>query len=669
MNDIKVSIIIPVFNSEKYLSVCIESCIKQTLKDIEIILINDGSTDNSLNICNEFSQKDPRIKVISKENEGVSVARNVGIETARGEYIQFVDADDFLDNKCIEKAYNQISKEDSDMLFFGFKLIKQNKEESVPLTALYSLKENPFDLQTLEALTYTIWDKLYKKSFLIQNGIRFVKGLITAEDGVFNLLCLFNIPKTSFLTEHLYNYRYLSEGSATSRLKLESEIKTFKTFINMPQFKKADFNLKIMALNKSISTLLRWYYDPICAEAMSDNKLKCIKLHKQLLKTFGLAILLKCRSYIYFRKAFPINQFLLKFIEKFIILFSTATQCVLQFRLFNIPIFEYSVNYNKPKSQRISLPFLSKNKSYSDNVDKPQTFYLKINRNDAYALRCLQHWVDIISEIKGDFYIICDKPELENKILNTIRFKNKNIKFIKSIRNKKFREIAKNISTPLWYNATYAHLTPFYHAKKYNIKDFWNIDADDTMFALYADRVASILTEVKNYAQLNDIDAFSFDMHTSKTSYKHWSFGICYINNNSNWQNIFESNNDWIWRKNYKIYDNQSNLDWFFTYLRDENIKNIKSFYIKNIQFIHFGDFLWNTMDSGVFHYTDKEIIAPILNQAFGAKEYGQILINNACIAFDNNNSIKDGQTFMRKYQTYLDEPSLMKENLWLKNE
>ncbi len=90
----KVSIIVPVYNVEKYLSTCLDSLINQTLKDIEIICINDGSTDNSLNILNEYAQKDTRIIVINKENSGPGSCRNLGIEKATGEYIQFVDSDD-----------------------------------------------------------------------------------------------------------------------------------------------------------------------------------------------------------------------------------------------------------------------------------------------------------------------------------------------------------------------------------------------------------------------------------------------------------------------------------------------------------------------------------------------------------------------------------------------
>lgn len=103
---IKVSIIIPVYNTEKYIRKCLESAINQTLTDIEIICINDGSTDNSLSILYEYAAKDSRIRVFTKANEGVAKARNLGLRHARGEYVGFIDSDDFVDEKYFEELYN-----------------------------------------------------------------------------------------------------------------------------------------------------------------------------------------------------------------------------------------------------------------------------------------------------------------------------------------------------------------------------------------------------------------------------------------------------------------------------------------------------------------------------------------------------------------------------------
>ncbi len=116
----KVSIIIPVYNVEKYLKECLNSVVNQTLKEIEIICVDDGSTDNSLSILEEYAKKDNRINLLKQENSGAGAARNKGLDSARGEYIYFLDSDDFLELNAIEILYNQIAKNQADICFFKF---------------------------------------------------------------------------------------------------------------------------------------------------------------------------------------------------------------------------------------------------------------------------------------------------------------------------------------------------------------------------------------------------------------------------------------------------------------------------------------------------------------------------------------------------------------------
>ena len=112
---VKVTVIIPVYNTEKYLAECIESAINQSLRDIEIILVDDASPDNAGKICDEYAAKDSRIKVIHQENQGVSAARNNGLEHANGEYVYFLDSDDMIEESFLEKAYNVAKANDSDL--------------------------------------------------------------------------------------------------------------------------------------------------------------------------------------------------------------------------------------------------------------------------------------------------------------------------------------------------------------------------------------------------------------------------------------------------------------------------------------------------------------------------------------------------------------------------
>ena len=123
-----VSIIIPIYNVEKYLNGCIESVVKQTYTNLEIILIDDGSPDNCPQICDEWAKKDQRIKVIHKENGGQGIARNTGIENATGEFVCFLDSDDYLDLTTIEKAYALAKKECAEIVVYGLKSVNQNGE-------------------------------------------------------------------------------------------------------------------------------------------------------------------------------------------------------------------------------------------------------------------------------------------------------------------------------------------------------------------------------------------------------------------------------------------------------------------------------------------------------------------------------------------------------------
>ena len=675
--NIKVSIIIPVYNVEKYLPFCIESCINQTLKELEIILVNDGSTDNSLAICEKYAKSDSRIKVINKQNEGVSVARNIGIEAAQGEYIQFTDADDWLAPCALEHSYKIGQDNCADIIYFGFNQIEKGESFSKNIEILTRLGQDCSNLFELQWLTFTIWDKLYKKDFINKNNIRFIAGLKTAEDGVFNLSCVFQNPRQVFLPECLYNYRYLRPGSATETLKIDSEIKTFKYFITSKIFKKAPKKYKIMAIEKHINGILHWYNSNICKCCADANKQKIQKFNKQLIGICGKNLLNRCCNYYEFNKNFPYESLLCKIfnknkinikLNKFLfnnLRFNTKEENVTQIRIFHIPTIEFYTRYTQNNKKHCSILPRLKKRNYSNN-HSAETFYLKVNRFDAYVFRCVQHWIDIINELNADFYIICDKPDLEISILSCVRFKNKNIKFLKSIK-KPLHKIVENIATSQWINATYAHLTPFYHAKQHNLNNFWNIDADDTMFSLYADKVANILKRVKIYAEQEHIDAFSLDMHTSRTHGKHWSFGICYVNNtNKDWFKIYNNNKNTEWRNNYLTYDWQFNLDWFFTYLRDEKIAKIKSFYVDNIQFIHFGDFLWNTIDSGVYHFKNNRIIFPMLLDVFGTAKFGDIPIWSGDIKIDNDIKANDCFDFMMKFQTYLEQPSLPRDNMWL---
>lgn len=163
-----ISVIIPVYNVEKYLIKCFESITNQTYKNIEIIVIDDGSKDRSGMICDEYAEKDDRIKVIHKENEGVSTARNIGIRNASGEYITFIDSDDYVANNYIEILYDYCKKSDADLSVCGVIDVKGKKiiRESKGVNKIIDGKEALKELLDEKYFSCVIWAKMYKTNIM-----------------------------------------------------------------------------------------------------------------------------------------------------------------------------------------------------------------------------------------------------------------------------------------------------------------------------------------------------------------------------------------------------------------------------------------------------------------------------------------------------------------------
>ena len=166
----KCSIIIPVYNVEKYLPKCLDSIVNQTYKNIEIICINDGSTDNSLKILEEYAQKDERIKIINQENQGVSVARNVGIDNATGDYILFVDSDDWIDRDTCKILKIELENEYYDLIIFNHSVV--TKKSTRPTKYIGGNK-------------FAFWAACYKTSIIKNNNIKFPKNIKISEDHFF----------------------------------------------------------------------------------------------------------------------------------------------------------------------------------------------------------------------------------------------------------------------------------------------------------------------------------------------------------------------------------------------------------------------------------------------------------------------------------------------------
>lgn len=214
----KISVIVPVYNAEKYLSRCVDSIIHQTFKELEIILVDDGSTDRSGEICDAYSKKDVRICVIHKENEGVSSARNIGLQLARGEYIGFVDSDDYIDPDMYMILVDRLISASADIsicgisdLYAGKNFVKDDAEEIVVNTDhLTALKM----MLTGKNITASPCTKLFRAT--LRKGIEFSEGIHYGEDALFFSHLILSAKRVVFTSRKLYFY-YHRSGSVTTK--------------------------------------------------------------------------------------------------------------------------------------------------------------------------------------------------------------------------------------------------------------------------------------------------------------------------------------------------------------------------------------------------------------------------------------------------------------------
>lgn len=219
---IKISVIIPVYNAEKYLRECLDSVIGQTLQDIEIICVDDGSTDNSLSVLQEYAVKDARLKIVAQANQGAAAARNVGMAAAQGEYLAFLDADDLYCLEALQKAYNKAIYVNADMVVFEADFFDDRqgllRTERVATKYLAGLQE--FSAYAIPEFIFQIsscntWNKLYKREFLQRSGLQY-QELKTANDLCFVYSALACAGKIAVLKEPLVRHRVLHNGNLQS---------------------------------------------------------------------------------------------------------------------------------------------------------------------------------------------------------------------------------------------------------------------------------------------------------------------------------------------------------------------------------------------------------------------------------------------------------------------
>ncbi|EGO8248310.1 glycosyltransferase, partial [Enterococcus faecalis] len=224
----KISIIVPVYNVEKYLEKCVRSILAQTFTDFELILVDDGSPDSSGAMCDQFAEQDQRVKVIHKENGGLSDARNAGIEIATGEYLGFVDSDDYIADDMYELLYTNIVKEDADLSICGIYDVYEGKEPVEKQQQYIVLDKVAAMKMILEAKVVSVHavNKLYKKE--IFEDIRYPVGMIT-EDGAVILSILEHTEKIVIDTQQKYYYFHRA-NSISSNLFSKKDLDTINVW-------------------------------------------------------------------------------------------------------------------------------------------------------------------------------------------------------------------------------------------------------------------------------------------------------------------------------------------------------------------------------------------------------------------------------------------------------
>lgn len=322
-----ISIIMPVYNAEEYLKRSIESIINQTYDNLEIILINDGSTDNSLNICKEYEKKDERIKIIDQENKGVSATRNRGINESTGDYIMFVDADDYIEKNMIEDMVAKLTEDDIELIITGIKMNYIKNGQTMTIEE-YRLKDKTYTVT--EMLDDILVDidlicvcgpccKLYKREILKNNNVKFTNEFTMGEDTWYNLDYIDACNGKIVTMSNIY-YNYMRENPDSLFTKYYEDYiriteKVYDKFLKL--LKRKASNEAVIRYEKSYifnliyANSINFKYNTSHKKKMEDlnyslnnnivrNSIKNVKINNVKEKVFVLLIKYKFKYILYF---------------------------------------------------------------------------------------------------------------------------------------------------------------------------------------------------------------------------------------------------------------------------------------------------------------------------------------------------------------------------------
>lgn len=303
---VKISVIVPVYNTSKYLDKCLSSLVNQTIKDIEIIVINDGSTDDSLDIIKIFKKKYNNIILIDQKNMGISISRNNALDIARGEFIGFVDSDDYVSNDMYEKLYNNIKNNNSDIAVCNYiNFIPDDNSffnQDINMNGNTNLCEMPSLLYDID---YAPWNKLYKKS--LWDDVRFPEKL-KYEDINAVIKVFLKAKKISFEDSYLYYYMINSSGQTkTINDRVLDIIPIFEDLVSYCM----DYDIKI---KNALKYLCVSKYFEYCQLIINDNNEKLLdifleKVYVSLNNNFNNW------KYIYIKRGINLKEKLFRFVQ------------------------------------------------------------------------------------------------------------------------------------------------------------------------------------------------------------------------------------------------------------------------------------------------------------------------------------------------------------------
>jgi len=259
------SIVIPVYNVEEYIEKCILSCSNQDISksDYEIILVNDGSPDNSLEICERLEKETKNITIISQENRGLSGARNTGLRHSKGEYVWFVDSDDWIENNCLKSIVKEINRYTSDIFWLGHDVVANDKviDAFIPDALEEPISGEDFFVNHLKNQFY-IWKFVYKRAFLLENDLTFYEGILY-EDLEFTPRAL-HVSKTCYTLPSVYYHYLMRDGSIINNVK--------------PKNIEDRFFICKRLLDKIENTKISKKYYEICYKIIVNNIIGTIKM-------------------------------------------------------------------------------------------------------------------------------------------------------------------------------------------------------------------------------------------------------------------------------------------------------------------------------------------------------------------------------------------------------